>query len=182
MTLFEQLDKEFDGDLEVLKRIAYSVIHQNCKLVPDLKRHYQDMEQSIYEEWLIAEVDTSYAPAQIVKYAKEKARYVIQTHLMQFNIAVHVKKSPTKGMLDFSELDYSNINFDEELSHRGDEESTDMWLRSAHYLILDQKDSWLVWLLSEGFSVKQASIVMGVSRVAANNRLLRIKNKHATAH
>jgi hypothetical protein len=181
MTLYESLNNIVEGKHDGLVRIAYSVIHKSCKLIPDLKRHYPDMEQSIYEEWLLADVDDQYTTAQIVRYAQHKARYTIQKHLMQFNIIVNVPKKISEGRLDFTELDYSNINFDQEATFDNQDESADEWLKSVHFLTIDRKDSWLIWYLSEGFSISQASAAMGVQRATIYSRLNNIKERHLNA-
>lgn len=178
MDLYNKLFEILEGGHSDLQRVAYSVIHKNCKLAPDLRRHYLDMEQTIYTMWLTTEVDETAVKGEIIKYAQHRARYAIQRYLMQFHIVVSVPKKSSSGLLDFSQLEYSNFNFDQEVTHEEEDGSADGWLKSAHYLTIDKKDSWVIWFLSEGFSIAQTGSAMGVTRAAINIRLTNIKKRH----
>lgn len=179
MKIYTYLEKELDGGYDGIVKVAYSVIHKMCRHDPVMESHYKDIENEILCAWLEFEVDESKDTPQVIVYAQNKARHVIQQYTAYNKLVLHIPRNAKPDSSNqFSALEFSDIHY-ETRSDTNDDTSSLSWLKSAHYLTLNNTQAWEIWLLSEGFSYPQVGILLGYQKRTIYKHLTKIKESHA---
>jgi hypothetical protein len=183
MNLYEyllgNLEKREDGkdavqDLALRKVFSYLRPYRGVK---DLTRHIEDMVQTILIDWYVMDVDESMELRQVITFAQERARFVIQNYLEKYEFVVEVPRVVQRSKAnapESTELEYADLQWRDREDVNGTMVLMNAW-RGALYDGMSIRDSWVIWFLSNGFGINQVAVLQGCTPKTVRRVIERVK-------
>lgn len=184
MDLYSYLLAALDGPNHVVK-IARSKVYSVCspyRAYKDLSSHYDDMVQTILLDWLGEQVDEDKDLPQVITFAQERARFQIQVYLQQFEFPVVVSRQVSRSHSNEAkgiDLEYADLGWEDRDSYGATEITIESAWKSLYYPGMSNREAWLVWYLSAGFSLPQCAVLLGKSAKTMRRELEKIKSNVA---
>lgn len=178
--LMEHLEEREDGkdrvqDLALRKVFSYLRPYRGVK---DLSRHVEDMVQSILEDWFVMEANEAMELRQVITFAQERARFVIQNYLEKYEFVVEVPRVVQRSKInapESMELEYADLQWEDRDEINGNMVLKNAW-KGAFYEGMSIRDCWVIWFLANGFGINQVAVLQNCAPKTVRRVIERVKS------